>query len=381
MSSFRAPLAALHLALSAAAAPSALAAPLMTLEAPNGLATLAITAAPGGGYALVAQELVPYDGGTDPRVHVFRYEDNGKLRWERVIDRRGPQIAKAITYGPGEILYVAGLDGSELTQNGYQSMLVGIGPSGNVVEDHIFGEPAPVEDFLSGIALAPDGDLYASGRIKRTPEGTADMQVMQLKPDGTVLWTDEAKNAAKESYPMIVSGSAGSFVIGTYENRKVFISRIVAGSVASFASFTQPRRCAVAQATTLPDGGLILAINLSGGNNEARLVRVSGGGEVVWDVKIPGNSVVADITRLSNGTIVVAGSSDDSDALTTTAWLKAYDESGTGIGEILPETSGETRAGGVTVDQNGGVYFAYSPIDESIPARPVPVIVERIHVQ
>lgn len=109
----------LAFALLLGAAPAALAAPIV-LEAPNGLATLAITGAPGGGFALVAQELVPYAGGTDPRIHIYRYEDNGRERWSRVIDRKGPQIAKAMTYGPGEILYVAGLDGSQLTANGYQ---------------------------------------------------------------------------------------------------------------------------------------------------------------------------------------------------------------------------------------------------------------------
>lgn len=380
MFSYRAPLAALAIALSASVAFPAFA-ETITIDTKNGLSTLAITAAPGGGFALVAQELLSFDGGTDPRVRVYRYEGNGKLRWERVIERRGPQIAKAITYGHGEILYVAGLDGSQLTANSYQSMLVAIGSGGEVIEDRVFGEPAPVEDFLSGVALAPGGDLYVSGRIKRTPEGTADMQVAQIHTDGTVVWDDFTKNAAKESYPMVVTGASGSFVIGTYENRKVFISRIDGASLSSFASFTTPRRCAVAQASTLPDGGLIIAVNLSGGNNEARLVRISGGGQVVWDVKIPGNAVVADITRLANGTIVVAGSSDDSEGLNTSAWLKAYDESGTMIGEILPETPGETRAGGVTGDQQGGVYFAYSPIDESIPARPVPIIVERIRVE
>jgi hypothetical protein len=382
MQSFRAPLAALAAFLTLSAAPAALAASPIAIEAPHGLATLAITAGPGGGFAIVAQELVPYGNTTDPRVHVYRYEDNGKLRWERTIDRRGPQIAKAITYGPGEILYVAGLDGSELTANGYQSMLVAFDPRGNVQADLVFGEPAPVEDFLSGIAQGAGGDVFAAGRIKRTPEGTADLQVMQLRTDGSIAWSQFEKNAAKESYPMVVTGMSGSFVIGTYENRKVYIKRIdaAAGAVSSFASFTTPRRCAVAQATTLPDGGLVVAINLSGGENEARLVRVSGGGEVSWDVKIPGHSTVADITRLPSGVIVVAGSSDDPDALTTSAWLKAYDESGTEIGEILPETPGNTRAGGVTVDQAGGVYFAYSPIDESIPAKPVPVIVERIRV-
>ena len=381
MSSFRAPLSALALFLCATASP-ALAGARLTLDAPNGLQTLAFTAAPGGAFALVAQELVPYDGGTDPRVHVFRYEDSGRLRWERVIDRRGPQIAKAITYGPGEILYVAGLDGSELTANGYQSMLVGYGPGGEVVKDEVFGEPAPVEDFLSGIGLAPDGDFFVSGRIKRTPEGTSDMQVMQITPDGDTIWSVFEKNGSKESYPIVVSGMSGSFVVGTFENRRVFVSRIdgTAGTLSSFAGFSTERRCAVAQATTLPDGGLVIGVNLSQGENEARLVRIGGGGEVMWDVKVPGNSAIADLTLLPSGVVVVAGTSDDPDALTAQAWLKAYDQDGKEIGEILPETAGQTRAGGVTLDHDGGVYFAYSPVDESIPAQPVPVIVERIRV-
>jgi hypothetical protein len=372
----------LVLALMLGAAPAAMAAPIV-LEAKNTLTTLTITGAPGGGFALVAQELVPYKGGTDPRLHVFRYEDNGSRRWERVIDRRGPQIAKAMTYGPGEILYVAGLDGSELTANGYQSMLTGIGPQGDVVTDAVFGDEAPVEDFLSGLALAGGGDLIAAGRRKPTPEGTADLQVMRLTTDGDVLWSDTLKNAAKESYPVTASNQNGVYVAGSFENRTVYVKKIneASQSLEDFASFTAPRRCAVAQITMLPDGGVVLGINLTGGKNEARLVRLGADGDVVWDKELEGEATIADLTLLRSGVVVVAGTSDDPDTLESSAWLRAFDESGDAIGEILPETAGETRAGGVTLDQDGGVYFAYSPIDESIPAKPVPIIVERIRVE
>lgn len=381
MSASRVPMTALAFALALGAAPAALAAPIV-LEAPNGLYTLTITGAPGGGFALVAQELVPYAGGTDPRLHVYRYDDNGRERWSRVIDRKGPQIAKAMTYGPGEILYIAGLDGSELTANGYQSMLVGIGPSGEVETDTVFGEPAPVEDFLSGLALAGGGDLIAAGRNKPTPEGTADLQIMRLTTDGSVIWSDTVKNAAKESYPVVSSSRDGIFVAGSFENRQVYVKRVneAAQTLDSFATYTAPRRCAVAQMTTLPDGGVVLGVNLSGGKNEARLVRIGSDGDVVWDKAIKGEATIADLTLLRSGVVVVAGTSDDPDTLATGAWLRAFDDSGAQIGEILPDASGETRAGGVTLDQDGGVYFAYSPIDESIPARPVPVIVERIRV-
>ncbi len=381
MTGFRLPATAIALVLGLAASP-ALAAPIV-LEAPNGLSTLAITGAPGGGFALVAQELVPYAGGTDPRIHVYRFEDNGKQRWTRVIDRVGPQIAKAITYGPGEILYVAGLDGSELTAMGYQSMLVGIGPRGEVDTDAVFGDPAPVEDFLSGIALAGGGDLIGAGRHKATPEGTADLEVMRLTTDGTVLWSDKLKNAAKESYPVVSSSQNGTYIAGSFENRTVYVKRVneAGQTIEDFASFTAPRRCAVAQMTVLPDGGVVLGINLSGGKNQARIVRIGANGKIVWDKAIDGEATIADLTLLRSGVVVVAGTSDDPDTLETGAWLRAFDESGSQIGEILPETQGETRAGGVTLDQDGGVYFAYSPIDESIPAQPVPVIVERIRVE
>lgn len=382
MTGFRVPLAAFAFAFALGAAPAALAAPIV-LDAPHGLATLAITGAPGGGFALVAQELVPYPGGTDPRLHIYRYDDNGRERWTRVIDRKGPQIAKAITYGPGEILYVAGLDGSQLTANGYQSMLVGIGPSGGIETDEVFGEPAPVEDFLTGLALAGGGDLIAAGRNKPTPEGTADLEIMRLTTDGTVLWSAKLKNAAKESYPVVASSRDGVFVAGTFENRTVYVKKVndAAQGFDNFASFTAPRRCAVAQMTVLPDGGVVMGLNLSGGRNEARLVRLSASGSVVWDKAIKGEAVIADLTLLRSGIVVVAGTSDDPKTLATGAWLRAFDDSGVQIGEILPENDGETRAGGVTLDQDGGVYFAYSPIDESIPARQVPVIVERIRVE
>ena len=382
MSLFRAPLAALALALSLGAAPQAFAAQPIVVEAPEGLSTLAITAAPGGGFALAAQELVEHPGVTDPRVHIFRYEASGKLRWSRVIDRRGPQIVKAITYGPGEILYLVGLDGSELTANGYQSMFVAVSPRGEVLEDKVFGEPAPVEDFLSGVGIDASGDLIVAGRNKQTAEGTADMQVMRLSPGGRTLWSDIRRNGSKESYPVVASGPSGVFVAGTYENRRVFVSRIdvASGKVSDFASFTTPRRCAVAQVGALSDGGVILGVNLSHGDNEAHLVRISGGGGVMWDVKVPGKSVIADITRLPSGLFIVAGTSDDPKALTTSAWLRAYDGQGKMIGEIKPDASGQTRAGGVTADGPDGVFFAYTPVDESIPARPEPIIVERIRV-
>ncbi len=381
MSGFRLPLTALAFALTLGAAPAVQAAPIV-LEAPYGLSTLAITGAPGGGFALVAQELVPYAGGTDARLHVYRYEDNGRRRWTRVIDRAGPQIAKAITYGPGEILYVAGLDGSQLTANGYQAMLVGVGPHGAVQTDEVFGQPAPVEDYLTGLALGDGGDLIAAGRLKTTPEGTPDLEVMRITPRGHVMWSDTLKNAAKESDPIVASGRDGIYVAGSFENRTVYVKRIddVAERMVNFASFTVPRRCAVAQMTMLPDGGLVMGINLSGGKNEARLVRLSPNGDVVWNKAIKGEATIADLTLLRSGVVVVAGTSDHPTTLETQAWLRAFDDGGNEIGEILPETDGQTRAGGVTLDQDGGVYFAYSPVDESIPARPMPVMVERIRV-
>ena len=379
----RAPLSVCVFALLLGAAMPAAATEAITLEAPNGLSTLAITGAPGGGFALAAQELVPYAGGTDPRVHIFRYEANGKLRWERVVDRHGPQIVKAITYGPGETLYLGGLDGSELTDNSYQKMFMAFGPRGEVLEDKVFGDSAPVEDFLSGLALLSNGNLLGVGRYKDDPQHDADMQVLELTTGGDVVWSAKVPDAAHESYPVVATGMAGTFVAGTYENRKVFVSRVDlnAQKVSTFASFTMPRRCAVAQMTVLQDGGLAIAVNLSGGNNEARLVRLSSSGSVMWDVSVTGNTVIADITRMPDGLIVVAGTSDTAKTLETYGWLRAYNDSGEVVGEIKPDYAGETRAGGVTVDGKDGVFFSYTPVDESIPARPEPVIVERIRVE
>jgi hypothetical protein len=379
----RAQLSAYVLSLALGASTPAMAGEAITLQAPNSMYTLALTGAPGGGFALAAQELVPYRGGTDPKVHIYRYEANGKLRWERIIDRHGPQIVKAITYGPGEILYVAGLDGSELTSNSYQKMFMAFGPRGEVLEDKVFGEPAPVEDFITGLGLLANGNLIAVGRRKDDPLRDASMQVLELNTAGDVLTSDIVKSAAHESYPVVAAGLAGTFVAGTYENRRVFVSRVEPGSgkVSSFASFTMPRRCAVAQMTTTPDGGVVIGVNLSGGNNEARLVRISGGGSVMWDVQVAGNTVISDLTRMPDGLIVVAGTSDAPRTLETSAWLRAFSEGGKLIGEIQPDYQGETRAGGVTVDGRDGVFFSYSPVDESIPARPEPVIVERIRVE
>jgi hypothetical protein len=205
---------------------------------------------------------------------------------------------------------------------------------------------------------------------------------MRLTTDGDVLWSDELKNAAKESYPVTASNQSGTYVAGSFENRTVYVKKIneATQSLEDFASFTAPRRCAVAQITMLPDGGVILGINLSGGKNEARLVRLSASGSVVWDEALKGEATIADLTLLRSGVVVVAGTSDDPDTLEAHAWLRAFDDGGSVIGEILPEHDGETRAGGVTLDQDGGVYFAYSPVDESIPAQPDPIIVERIRV-
>lgn len=383
MPSLRAPLAALAFALSLSAVPPALAAASITLEAPNGLSVLALTAAPGGGFAMVAQELVPYNGGTDGRLHVFRYDSDGNERWKRVIDRKGPQIAKAITYGPGEVLYIGGLDGSQITDNGYQSMVTAIGPSGEIITDTVFGEPFPVEDWISGIALAADGNLIAAQRYKPYPDKDADMKVVEVSPTGDVGWSVVVKQAANESYPMVATNAAGTFVAGTYENRRVFVSRVdeVGHKLDNFASFTTTKRCGVAQILALPDGGLVLAINLTGGETESEVVRLDSTGGVKWRTKMTGETSLADLTRLSDGMVVIAGTSDDPDTLETHAWLRAVDDTGLVVGEIAPDTQEETRAGGITRDGNDGVFFAYTMVDESIPAQPEPIIVERIRVQ
>lgn len=384
MPTFRAPLAACAIALVLACGSHAKAGEAITLQAPNGLYTLALTGAPGGGFAIATQELVPYAGGTDPRVHVFRYEADGRMRWERVIDRHGPQIAHAITYGPGEVLYVAGLDGSELTANSYQKSFVAFGPRGEVLEDKVSGDPAPVEDFYTGLGLLANGNLIAAGRWKDDPLRDAQLQVSEITTAGDVVWSARVPAAGKESYPLVATGQAGTFVAGTFENRRLYVKRVDLQNqkLVDFASFTTPQRCAVGQLTVLPDGGLVIGVNLSGGAVQARLVRLSPSGGVLWDVKVPGNNtVVADLTRMPDGMIVVAGTSDDAKTLETSAWLRAFDESGAVVGEIAPDYQGETRAGGVTVDGRDGVFFSYTPVDESIPARPQPVIVERIRVE
>jgi len=44
-------------------------------------------------------------------------------------------------------------------------------------------------DIGKGICLGPDGNIYWTGQTSVVSNGTSDMLIQALSPDGTVLWT------------------------------------------------------------------------------------------------------------------------------------------------------------------------------------------------
>ncbi len=90
----------------------------LVLLADNTLNFQTMTAMPDGGFVIVAQELVSYDIGVDPVLHIFRADSSGRREWNYVINRVGVQMALASAVGSTGDVYVGGLDGSEVPTRG-----------------------------------------------------------------------------------------------------------------------------------------------------------------------------------------------------------------------------------------------------------------------
>ena len=173
---------------------------------------------------------------------------------------------------------------------------------------------------------------------------------------------------------------SGSFVVGTFENRRVFVPHRQDGRHAQQLRRLQLNAAALrGQATTLPDGGLVIGVNLSQGENEARLVRIGGGGEVIMGTS---RSLAIRRSRRSGrccrAASSVAGTNGDPDALTAQVWLKAYDPRTGKDRRNPPRDRQPDPRQSVTLDHDGGVYFALFAGGPTDPGAPVPVIMERI---
>lgn len=353
----------------------------IVLDAERGLTIQKMAGDSAGGFVIVGEELVPYAGGVAPRLHVYGFTSSGRQRWTHEIRRVGALLVKTIAFDGVGKTYISGLDGSDVANYGYQSMLEIISPGGNLEAENLFGDPFPAEVFVTSLLPLPGGDLLAAIRAKEDPETDADLVVAQITARGERLWQYRLTKAAHESFPVMAESAGGIAVAGTFEDRRVFLYRVdmATQSLVEITTFAIPKRGLVQQMLALPDGGFLLAINMNGGDNDARVVRVSATGEVGLVTDIPGNSSIAAMALTPKG-LAVAGTTDDPGTFATGAWVRIIGEDGEVIGEIRPDTTEETRAGGLASTGDAGLFFAYTVLNRAIPAVPTTVQIERIRI-
>lgn len=377
----------------------------VVLLADNTLIYQTIAAMPDGGFVIVAQELVAHDVGVDPVLHIFRADRMGRRIWNHVDRRPGVQMALASAVDRAGDVFIGGLDGSEIpTRGGLAQLLLAFDPSGRVTVDELIG--GANEDTISGIVPLSNGDMLTAGKFKAfaeegKPVRDADVLIQQITPSGRVIWSADMRGRGQESYPGLAAGADGGFYVSTItESRQLFLSSIdlTGERVDDLGSVALPRRGQIVKMLALADGGFLVGVNLGdSGATGALAIKLDSGGNQVWRKTMDGNTLIAGMTTLPSGNIVISGTTDTREGLMTEAWVRAYDLDGNetwsgsprrpvdtqyGTNEpVGPDFKFETRAGGVASDGAGGIFFSYMPLSRSIPSPVLPLVVEHMQVE
>jgi len=235
----------------------------------------------GGGFVVAGTR----GGPDDDDVWLITLDDNGDKRWERTYGTAGEDGAVSITQTADGGFAVAGYS-QRPGLSSFDNWVIRLNQSGNVLWQRHFARG----NFSAGTAVsaAPEGGLFVTGISQQRTPRDSQSWVIRLSRDGETVWKQLSANA---------------------------------GSNEAWG------------AASTPDGGLIVvsAARYDGlGESDARLVRFSSDGTIVWSRILGGQTwtrPTAVITTRDGG-IIVTGYTTGRGAGYQDVWVVRLDGDG-----------------------------------------------------
>ncbi|RIA56570.1 hypothetical protein [Dichotomicrobium thermohalophilum] len=249
-------------------------------------------------------------GGSDALV--ARFDTNGELLWQKTYGGAQNDGARAIAPLAEGGFVVAGSKGGEEDDDVWVIALDG---NGDKLWDRSHGTSG--EDGAVSITQSADGGFAVAGYSQRPGLSNFDNWVIRLDPRGEIIWQRHfARGIFSAGTAISAAPEGGFFVAGisqvrTPRDSKSWVIRLAEDGKTLWKQLSQNAGSNEAWgAAVTPDGGLVVvsAAQYGGlGESDARLVRFTPDGEIVWSRIIGGRAwerPTAVITTRDGGILV-----------------------------------------------------------------------------
>ncbi len=292
-----------------------------------------IVATQDDGVAIVGKTYSAGAGGSD--VLVARVTSSGKLAWQKTFGGPHNDEARAIVRPASGGFLVAGSRGGDVDRDLW---VLRLDNDGGVIWDRTYGTPG--EEGAVSAVEAPNGGFAIAGYAQRPGVTSFDNWVVRLASSGELLWQRHfARGIFSSGTAISAATDSGFFVAGLSQERtprdsKSWVIRLAADGTTMWQRLSQDFGSNEAWgAAATADGGVVVvsAAQFGGlGQSEARLVRFSPSGDVVWS-RLHGSGAWSRPTAVittRDGGILVTGYTTGRGAGYQDLWVLRLDSDG-----------------------------------------------------
>lgn len=329
----------------------------------------AMTALPGGGYAL-AGEATPTTGGpTDAWLAVA--DSNGTFSWQAGFGGSGAESARALQRLDDGGFLLAGSIGSK-GAGGLDGWLVRTDGKGQPLWDTAWGGKA--DDTFLGVTVLGNGKLVAVGQTHSQGQGQGDAWIVGFSSTGAVLWEQVYGNPGDDAASAVTATPDGGFLAvgwmtpptGVLALPDVWVMKATAGGKVewqkTFGTKAEDRASAVVQV----QGGGFAVLGETGesktyGNKtDFWLLRVDAAGTLLWDRTYGGSEGERGygLAQLADGGFALAGYTGTYGVGLWSSWLVRTDADGWLAWQQAYGTPEMDRAQAVVALPGGGMALA-----------------------
>ncbi len=292
-----------------------------------------IVATDDDGLAIVGKTYSAGAGGAD--VLVAHITSSGKLAWQKTFGGVGNDDGRAIVRPASGGFLIAG---SRNVDGDSDLWVLRVDNDGGLVWDRTYGTPG--DEGAVSVAEAADGGFAIAGYAQRPGVSSYDNWVVRLAPDGEMRWQRHfARGIFSSGTAINAAPEGGFFVAGLSQKQSArdtqsLVVRLAADGKTVWRQLSDDDGSneAWGAATTRDGGVVVVSAAKSGGlgRSNARLVRFSPNGDVVWSrLHGPGGwSRPTAVITTSDGGILVTGYTTGRGAGYQDVWVLRLDSNG-----------------------------------------------------
>ena len=150
-------------------------------------------------------------GDSGYNVFVVRWNEEGKIVWEKVIGNRGDDYGYSAVQDSAGNIFIAGKTNSQGTAGGFDMYLLKLDSSGTILWQHTYGGSG--DDFANAILIDSSGDIIMAGGTTSFGAGGSDAYLVKVNSTGTLLWSKNYGSTGDEYANGLAPINTGGFIL------------------------------------------------------------------------------------------------------------------------------------------------------------------------